>query len=466
MAGSESDVARLRARIDAYAFDRPGEVATFERRLRKEHGWSADLAARAIVEYRRFVLLAVCAGHPVSPPPAVDKVWHLHLTDTRRYWQEFCPEVLGQPLHHEPSRGGAEDAARFEALYRQTLQSYDRLIGQAPPRDIWPSGSAAASGRLARIAGMIVRHRRALTGRRWPGLSGAGVLATTLLVTGCAAIYNSSAPGGIPGPEFLEAYLPALAAAVVVTGVLQVLMASARPRPKIDQADLGAYELAYLSGKRSRVLETALLRLHQLGHIQFSRAGRRLELATSLRDEAPPIEHAVAGAIRSGKLKPSGAVSRALGNLRWRLEKAGLQTDGKTRLWGGMIALALVGPLVLLGAARLYFGMAGHRQTGILVMALLLVVAVTLIMSDLTMDRTRWGRRMRDDARRTTPSPGRLAPDDPLLPRSLALYGVGALAAGMLGDFKAFVRTQLAQDSSGGGCGGGGGGGCGGGCGG
>src|SRR5947199_354356 len=80
-----------------------------------------ERAARAIEEYRRFAFLAVAAGHPVSPSDAVDQVWHLHLLYTRSYWVQFCGEVLGKPLHHEPSTGGGGEAAKFDAWYGQTL---------------------------------------------------------------------------------------------------------------------------------------------------------------------------------------------------------------------------------------------------------------------------------------------------------------------------------------------------------
>jgi hypothetical protein len=36
--------------------------------------------------------------HIVTPSEQVDQVWHLHLTYTRSYWDEFCPNVLGQPF--------------------------------------------------------------------------------------------------------------------------------------------------------------------------------------------------------------------------------------------------------------------------------------------------------------------------------------------------------------------------------
>jgi hypothetical protein len=34
----------------------------------------------------------------------VDQAWHLHLTFSENYWKVFCPQILGSPLHHHPTR--------------------------------------------------------------------------------------------------------------------------------------------------------------------------------------------------------------------------------------------------------------------------------------------------------------------------------------------------------------------------
>lgn len=127
------------AKIEAFAFDRPGATATFEQRVMREAGWTRGHAQRAIVEYRRFLLLAAEAGHPVSPSPAVDVVWHAHLLYTRSYWDDLCPNVLGRPFHHEPASGSADDAAKLTDWYAKTLASYARIFGQPPPADLWPA---------------------------------------------------------------------------------------------------------------------------------------------------------------------------------------------------------------------------------------------------------------------------------------------------------------------------------------
>ena len=117
-----------------------GAALTFEARLARENGWSAAFAEAVMDEYRRFLFLAMTAGHMVVPSDAVDQAWHLHLTYSRDYWDRLCGEILGAPLHHGPTPGGREEGAHFFALYAETLASYERLFGEIPPAEIWPSG--------------------------------------------------------------------------------------------------------------------------------------------------------------------------------------------------------------------------------------------------------------------------------------------------------------------------------------
>jgi hypothetical protein len=112
---------------------------SFAARLARENGWRPAQADRVIEEYRRFCFLAVTVGHPVTPSDAVDQAWHLHLTYTRDYWERFCPRVLGRPLHHGPTAGGAAEHHRYFNQYAETLRSYEHAFGAPPPADLWPS---------------------------------------------------------------------------------------------------------------------------------------------------------------------------------------------------------------------------------------------------------------------------------------------------------------------------------------
>lgn len=139
----------LRRRLESFRIDQPDTAFPFARRLAHENGWSAAFAQRVIDEYFRFVWLAMRAGHPVTPSPAVDETWHLHLCYSRSYWDELCGQVLGKPLHHGPTRGGADEAAKYADWYGRTLASYREHFGE-PPVDIWPPVGERFRGSIPR----------------------------------------------------------------------------------------------------------------------------------------------------------------------------------------------------------------------------------------------------------------------------------------------------------------------------
>lgn len=137
---SDDDTIALLERIEAFELDDPGAQFPFTSRLAGEQGWSQVFAGRAVREYKRFVALAMVSGHPVSPSPVVDQVWHLHLVYTRSYWKDMCRDLLGgRELHHFPASGSVEEGAKFQDWYGRTLESYRRFFGSGPPPEIWPS---------------------------------------------------------------------------------------------------------------------------------------------------------------------------------------------------------------------------------------------------------------------------------------------------------------------------------------
>jgi len=128
-------------RISRYEFGPAQAALPFAARLARDNGWSAGRTARVIGEYRRFAFLAATGEAQVTPSDAVDQAWHLHLTYTRDYWERFCPDVLGRPLHHGPTAGGPDERNRFFAQYADTLARYEAAFGAPPPSDIWPSAA-------------------------------------------------------------------------------------------------------------------------------------------------------------------------------------------------------------------------------------------------------------------------------------------------------------------------------------
>jgi hypothetical protein len=113
----------------------------FVARLARENGWTPGHAQRVLLEYKRFCFLAVTGSEPATPSDAVDQAWHLHLTYSRDYWERFCPQILGKPLHHDPARGGAMERGRFFEQYARTLRRYEQVFGEAAPADIWPGAA-------------------------------------------------------------------------------------------------------------------------------------------------------------------------------------------------------------------------------------------------------------------------------------------------------------------------------------
>ncbi|AFY73681.1 hypothetical protein Syn7502_01625 [Synechococcus sp. PCC 7502] len=128
---------KLYERIQAFSLDKPDVQLSFSKRLARDNGWSLQYARQAIEEYKKFAFLAIASGHPVTPSDQVDQVWHLHLTYTRSYWEEFCSQVLQTSLHHDPTLGGEAENQKFDDWYSRTLESYERFFGVKPPAEIW-----------------------------------------------------------------------------------------------------------------------------------------------------------------------------------------------------------------------------------------------------------------------------------------------------------------------------------------
>ena len=194
-------------RLLAHHIGPRGAALSFAARLARDNGWSREFAERAILEYRKFCYLAVTGDTPVTPSHAVDQVWHLHLSYTRDYWNEFCPQVLGTNLHHGPTAGGEVEGARYRAQYAQTLQRLEAHFGGIDC-EIWPGVKA----RFEQAAQMHMVDRRTVwllrkpsvraALRCWPGLLGAAcVLLPMLLIADGRPIYDPS------GPDFLKLIL-------------------------------------------------------------------------------------------------------------------------------------------------------------------------------------------------------------------------------------------------------------------
>ncbi|MCA3554192.1 hypothetical protein [Aestuariivirga sp.] len=118
--------------------------------MRRQMGQNAEMAQRAIEEYRKFLFLAMRAGHQVIPPGPVNDAWMLHLQNAQNYW-----EKLGQMIAEPPGVQGAgvREFASMADAWKATLESYEKIFGMKPPMDIWGQGPAAGNPWMQAING-------------------------------------------------------------------------------------------------------------------------------------------------------------------------------------------------------------------------------------------------------------------------------------------------------------------------
>ena len=81
-----------------------------------ELGLDGEEVEMSIEEYRRFLILKMeNPGVKLAPTSLMDKAWHMHILDTRRY-AEDCKAMFGRFLHHHPSYKGVESEEREDVL--------------------------------------------------------------------------------------------------------------------------------------------------------------------------------------------------------------------------------------------------------------------------------------------------------------------------------------------------------------
>ena len=163
----------------------PGAALSFTRRLARENGWSRAHAEAVCHEYRRFLYLAATGAAEVTPSDQVDQAWHLHLAYTRHYWEELCARIIGRPLHHGPTAGGASEGRKYRALYAETLRLYRETFGEEPPSNISPPSDIRFGTRYQ----WVDRTRHYLLPRK--AVSIAGMAGGAALLAACTALAAS-----------------------------------------------------------------------------------------------------------------------------------------------------------------------------------------------------------------------------------------------------------------------------------
>lgn len=473
--------ADLLVRIEAFDVDGPDPPAQrFAARLAREHGWPRDFADRAVREYKRFVYLAMTAGEPVCPSEQVDAVWHQHLTYTRSYWKRFCGEVLGKPLHHDPTRGGAAEADKHWRMYAVTLAAYRRAFGEEPPADLWPDADTRFGRDLRHV--VVNAADNWVVPKALVRKAAGGAVAAGLVVVAGAGAGGGLNPFNLVGTDYLVFLIPVMVAALC----LGLVIRNARKEPGFADGegspDLDWEAAAYLGGSYRRMATAGIARLVEQGAAEVSTSGE------SVRKVGPPfspspVEAAVYAALplrkddASGMKELAAKVQAAGGDTARRLEDAGLTFTAGQRFGVGLTtALPLIGVLLVFGVTRLALGLGHGKPSDYLALALAVGAGAALILMVTRPTRTRKGDQalaalqtrhvlLKHGTTRAAEEPGQAG-------MAVALFGTAALAGSGLAALHQWYPKQTdggggcGAGCSGGGCGGGSGGCGGGGCGG
>lgn len=135
----------LWSKIVSFNLDDNASSFKFSERLARENGWTIGYSTKVIEEYKKFIFLCCVTKTGVTPSDQVDQVWHLHLTYTKSYWVELCKNVLQKDIHHNPTKGGEKEGAKFDDFYTDTINLYKEKFKSEPPSTIWPNNKVRFS---------------------------------------------------------------------------------------------------------------------------------------------------------------------------------------------------------------------------------------------------------------------------------------------------------------------------------
>lgn len=466
--------AELLQRLEKFSLDSADASFPFSSRLAKENEWSITYAKRVIAEYKRFAFLAVESGHPVSPSEAVDQAWHLHLTYTQSYWKTFCPAVLQTPLHHNPTKGGAEEKSKFNDWYQKTLQSYRVYFGE-PPSDIWPKPEVKAAERndfvrVDKETHWVIPKFRLSAIRRSLTIGSVALI----LLAGCQAVNN---PFNLKGPDFLLLFFWLCVIAFGTAALVRRRMREPIEPATEDFSNMDPYSMAFLNGGKVLAVNSAITSLIDRKLLRADATDRRLFSTGPLAGDAALLEKVIHVSASAGETIANVRESAkpVVTAMMEQLQSHGLLVSdrqaSKLRWTTSLIALFPV----FVGVIKIFVGLSRNKPVAFLVIGCLVVTVVALIafarrphrsrrgdavLSQLQ-DRYRDYGNLRGNYRRLTPAQ---------VAMGVGLFGMTALAGTALADLEQTLRPPPSGDGSGGcgsscggGCGGGGCGGCGGG---
>lgn len=415
------------ARIIAWASADPVLQRRFRQQLAEATGWDGARCERAINEYLRFCAVAAELGGRAVPSAAVDKVWHLHLTWTRDYWEDFCPNRMGFAFHHQPSRGQPGEREALRLAYAQTLHTYQALFG-TPDATWWPAWST--------------RGPRARRGR-W-----AGIAAALGLLPAASAL---AFPGPLDwrGPEFLALYL-ALLGGCLVFGFGWRLWHRQQQDPArgVLPGEPPVWQLAYLRGGPRAVVDAAAASLHEDGFIGWDESKKQL---VRRREDAPDdllLRNLLPNLCGSSSRLTLAESAGALQQLRRQLEQQGWWHSAESSRRIAMLSALPLWLLAGFGGAKIAIGVMRDAPVALLVLLLIVTVVAALIFHFARPGATRAGRELlaAQKARHAldlrAPRPGKLA-------LAVALGGTALLAGTALAGYHELRHPPSSGDGGG-----------------
>jgi uncharacterized protein (TIGR04222 family) len=478
-----ADKKALLDRVMAFEIDEPGVDLTFERRLARENGWTLEFAQRVTREYKRFAFLAVAAGHPVTPSDEVDQAWHLHLTYTQSYWQRFCTETLGMPLHHHPTRGGSAEGDKFLAWYKQTLASYAECFDHPAPSDIWPDAE-----QRFQVAGFVRLDRRrhwVIAKPHWLTLCWLSVV--QLGFAGAAFGATGGGETAVSGPVFLLWFFIGSVVMFLFAGFLRRKLRLPDREPKPDDVPADLHLTAMLCTGPVGMVNAAVIRLQQAGALVVGQ-GRVVTLQPNgpLPEGVHPFEQLLYKLVADARGMQLSEVRKrlaaALAGSKEELKRRGLLVGDATARRVILIPLGVAMIMPVFGLLRIAWGFLQDRPVGFLMIGTAIAGLTGLACFGRRPKRSRLGeavvrlvRQQYSNLPKDVAKRSKLADPD-LLALAAAVFGLKALAGTSAADLERRLTPQGMSScgggygmgcgdagSCGGGCGGGGCGGCGGG---
>lgn len=465
---------QLWQRLAAFEIDDGKPAFTFSARLARENGWDNAYAARVVDEYRRFLLLAMTAGHMVTPSEQVDQAWHLHLAYTHSYWERLCKDVLGRPLHHNPTAGGCDESRKFNDLYRQSLKSYREAFGEVPPSDIWPPPSTRF--------GSDLDARRVNTNDNWVVPKRAGRVGLSTCVV--SLFITLGAMFGLKMPQWDPRGWIVLTVLTLICGYALAAVVRRRLRVPDDDGEyaidqLDTYEIAYLAGGSRRAIDAAIASVVATETVRFH-DDHKLSVQGPLPHHAHPLEETIVTHLEAGPRTLREVrvnLAQSMNRTAQKLETLGLTPTRSQSFWlrflPTVVVIACVIPLALACTNQ---GLKMNAPKGVWSSLWFFAGLAGLVYFLQAPKRTLRGDRVlkelifRNENLLALRHRADVPPD--LLPLGVALFGAAILTGTPLAPLG---KDLSASTSSSGGCsgcgsgdggGGCGGGGCGGGCGG